>query len=112
MRKLLLLLLACAAPAFAAPFVESDPVDSGTSQCGVFLDANAKLVIPVNVNAAGQKTCKYDLATLATGSHTIAMTVIIPASANNTGGESLKSLPFTFIKQAAPAAPGNLGLTP
>lgn len=109
MRRLLLLcLIPCA---HAAPFVTSDPVDTGTTSCGVFMDAAPKVVVPVAI-VGGVKVCQYDLATLSSGSHTIQMTAIIAATATNTGGESAKSLPLAFIKQVAPAAPAGLGLSP
>lgn len=109
MKRLLVLLLIPAV--HAAPFVTSDPVDTGTTSCGVFMDANPKVTVPVTL-IAGVKVCQYDLATLSSGSHTIQMTAIIAATATNTGGESAKSLPLAFIKQVAPAAPAGLGLSP
>ena len=108
-RLLAVLLVPCAVQ--AAPFVTSDPVDTGTTSCGVFMDSNPKVTVPVAI-VGGVKVCQYDLATLSSGSHTIQMTAIIAATATNTGGESAKSLPLAFIKQVAPVAPAGLGLSP
>lgn len=113
MKRLLVFIgaLLFAAAVHAAPFVVSDPVDPATTHCGVFLNAAAKVTVPVTVTAT-VKTCQYDLANLASGSHTIAMTALVAKTATNTGAESAKSSPLAFSKPDAPAAPAGLGLSP
>lgn len=97
--------------ASAAPFVITDPVDPATTQCGVFLDAAAKQVIPVTVSGTS-KICKYDLATLASGSHTVQMTAITVNDPVWGSRESAKSTPLAFTKPDVPAPPASLGLSP
>lgn len=106
-RLLLLCLIPCAQ---AAPFVVSDPVDPATTQCGVFLNAAPKVTIPVTVTS-GVKTCKYDLATLASGTHSIRMTAITVNDPIWGSQESAQSLPLAFSKPGAPVAPGGLVLS-
>lgn len=95
----------------AAPFVVTDPVDPATTHCGVLLNVAPKLIVPVTT-AGGVKNCRYDLATLASGSHTITMTAIVEKTANNTGAESAPSSPLAFSKPGVPAVPAGLALSP
>jgi hypothetical protein len=44
MKRLFGVLLFCAIPAHAAPFVVSDPLAAGVTHCGVLLDAQPKRV--------------------------------------------------------------------
>lgn len=113
MKKILLALYAAllVGGAQAAPFVVSDPVDPATAQCGVLLDAAPKVIITVTV-AAGVKTCKYDLATLASGSHSIRMTAITLNDPVWGSQESAPSVPLAFSKPAVPAPPASLVLSP
>lgn len=113
MKKTLLALAAAvfAAAVTAAPFVVSDPVHPSTTHCGVTLNAAPKVIVPVNVTGT-VKTCQYDLANLASGSHSITMTAIVEKTATNTGAESAQSPPLAFSKPAAPAVPAGLALSP
>lgn len=110
-RPLIFLAAMFAATAFAAPFVVSNPVDPATTHCGVTLNATPKITVPVTVTGT-VKTCQYDLANLASGSHSITMTAIVEKTATNTGAESAQSPPLAFAKPAAPAVPGGLALSP
>ena len=111
MRKILLLVLTLLSPvALAAPFAVSDPLDPASTHCGVLLDAAAKVVIPVTPDAGGN-ICKFDLAGISNGSHTVRMTAI----ANDPvwgSQESAESLPLSFVRPGQPAAPGLLRLQP
>lgn len=110
MKRLLLLLLIPVA--HAAPFVVTDPVDPATTQCGVFLDAAPKVTIPVTVTA-GVKTCKYDLASIGIGMHTVQMTAITVNDPVWGTKESAKSSPpLSFSKPDVPVAPAGLVLAP
>lgn len=111
MKILLALCLLIAANATAAPFVVSDPVHPSTTHCGVTLNATPKITVPVTVTGT-VKNCQYDLANLASGSHSITMTAIVEKTATNTGAESAQSPPLAFSKPAAPAVPGGLALSP
>lgn len=100
--------------AVGAPFVVSDPLATGTSQCGVFLDAAAKITIPVfpaTAPAVGN-ICKFDVGSVSVGSHTIQMTAISVNDPVWGSQESGKSSPLVFVRPAAPAVPGGLQLTP
>jgi hypothetical protein len=110
MRLLLVALLAFSAPAFGAPFVVTDPVDPLTTHCGVFLDTNAKVTVPVAVEGTA-KICKFDLATIPNGSHVVKMTAI--GNDPIWGAlESPQSLPLAFVRPAAPAIPAGVRLAP
>ena len=109
--KKLLAILAFVPSAYAAPFVVSDPVDPATTQCGVFLNAAPKVTVPVTVTA-GVKTCKYDLATLASGTHTVKMTAITINDPVWGSQESAQSAPLAFSRPGVPVAPVGLGLSP
>lgn len=111
MRKILLVvLMGFSATALSAPFVVSDPVDPAATHCGVFMDAQAKVTVQVTPDVAG-KICKFDLAGIANGPHTVQMTAIINDPVWGVQ-ESPKSLPLTFARPAAPVAPVGQRLTP
>lgn len=113
MKRILLFftLLAVAVLARAAPFVVTDPVPAGVTQCGVFLDATAKTVTPV-VQSGTANVCKVDLAGLASGSHTIQITLITANDPIWGSQESAKSSPLAFSKPVSPAPPTGLVLSP
>lgn len=112
MKRLLAMLLFCSVPAFAAgPYVVSDPLAVGVTQCGVYLDAVPKVVIPVT-SLASSNICKYDLstATIAIGAHSITMTSMFsdPGSL-----ESPQAVPLAFVWPIRiPARPDGLRLQP
>ena len=110
MKKLFAVLLLCATSTFAAPFIVSDPLDPRATDCGVFLDSAAKVVIPVTPMPAGN-ICKFDVGGVSNGSHTIKMTAI----ANDPvwgSQESDESLPLVFARPGQPTIPGGLKLAP
>lgn len=93
------------------PYVVTDPVAVGVTQCGVYLDAMPKVVIPVT-SLASSNICQYDLstATIAIGAHSIMMTAMFsdPGSL-----ESPQSIPLAFAWPIRiPARPGGLRLQP
>lgn len=110
--KRLALFLLCS-PAFAGPFVVSDPVPATQVQpthCGVWLDAQPRAEIAVTSSANGP-FCKFDVGTVTTGSHTIKMTHVLkdPVWGNK---ESVQSGPLAFQNPASPAAPAGVSLSP
>lgn len=103
-------LLAFAGTAVAAPYVVTDPLMSHVTHCGVLVDAQPKVTIPVVVQGA-DKICRFDLAGLAAGSHTVKMTAIANDPVYGTK-ESAESLPLSFVVPVVPSAPANLRLVP
>lgn len=106
--------IALTSNAFAGPFVVSDPLASGTTSCGVFLDAAGKVtiaVVPATAPAVGN-ICKFDVSGVSTGSHTIQMTAIAVNDPVWGSQESAKSSPLVFVRPGTPAAPTGLLLTP
>jgi hypothetical protein len=101
----LLLCMVCFA-AGAAPFVVATVV-SGVSSCGVFLDAAAKVTV-----TATALQCKYDLAAVSVGAHTVTMTAISTTDPVWGTQESAQSAPLNFTRPALPAVPSGLTLTP
>ena len=112
MRRALLAVAMAAASTtvFSAPFVVSDPLDARATHCGILMDATPKQVIPVVADAGGN-ICKFDLAGLANGSHTVRATAIAidPIWGSQ---ESAESVPLVFVKPGLPANPGGLKLQP
>lgn len=103
-------LLAFPLPLLAAPFVSSDPTAQAVTHCGIVMDAAAKVVVPVFTDATG-KYCKFDIASVAVGSHTVKATFI---NQDPVWGalESALSAPFLFVRPAIPtAAPTGLGVS-
>ena len=110
MKKLLCVLLLAPSLALAAKAV-SDPVDQRVTHCGVLLDANAKVTVPVTITST-VKTCEYQLPdSMANGSHSIRMTAI---AIDPLWGqvESTQSAPLAFVRPAAPATPAGARLVP
>ena len=111
MRKILALVLTLmSTSALSAPFVVSDPLDPRATNCGILMDAAPKVVIPV-VAEAGGNICKFDLAGISNGSHTVKMTAI----ANDPiwgSQESVQSSPLSFVRPAGVSAPAGLELQP
>ena len=107
MKSLLALLaLFVALEGSAAPFLEADVV-AGVAQCGVFMDAAPKVLVP----AAALK-CRYDLAGLAAGPHSVTMTALSVADPIWGTQESGPSSPLAFSRPGAPASPSGLVLKP
>src|SRR5438552_405683 len=61
--------------ATAAPFIVSDPVVVGVSQCGAYIDSEPKVTSPV-IGTAGGNICRYDVAGVSAGAHSVTMTTI------------------------------------
>lgn len=112
MKRLLALLLLCWVPAaVGAPFVVSDILPAGVTQCGVFMDAAAKVTIPVTA-VTGGNICKHDVGAVTAGSHTVRMTAITINDPIWGSQESVQSAPLVFVRPAAPIAPAGLQLAP
>ena len=106
------LLLAGWVPVHGAPFLVSDPY-AGTpapTHCGIYVDAAAKIEVPVVKDASGIY-CKYDLSAVATGSHVVKATHIIKDALWGTL-ESGVSSPLAFARPASPTGPAGLALSP
>lgn len=105
-------LMVLAFVASAAPTVVSDSTTftPKPTHCGWYMDAAAKEVLPVTLDASGNPYCSRDMAGTANGSHTMKATFIIKDAAWG-DRESAQSPPFTFVVPAAPgAAPSALRL--
>jgi hypothetical protein len=113
LKRLLLIALFYWAPvqAQAAPFIVTDILAAGVSQCGVFMDAAPKVTIPVTA-VTGGNICKHDVGAVSPGAHSATMTAISVNDPIWGSQESPQSLPFTFTKPAVPAAPTGLKLAP
>lgn len=107
-------LFALSSLANANPFVISDPLSPGVTQCGVLLDTNPKVTIPVTavVTPAPANICKFDIRAVTPGSHTIKMTAITVSDPVFGSQESATSLPLVFVVPTAPIAPSGLQLAP
>lgn len=119
MKKLLfafsfLLLFSFSSKSFSAPFVVSDPLTAGVTQCGIYLDAAGKVAIPVTAvtTPVPGNICKFDVGSISVGSHTINMTAITVNDPVWGSQESAKSLPLVFVRPAIPVAPSGLQLIP
>lgn len=110
MKRLLALLMFVSTPALASPHVVTDPVAPGVTHCGVFLDSTAKVTIAVTA-VTGGNICKYNVAGVSAGAHTIRMTAIINDPLWGTQ-ESPQSAPLAFTKPGVPPTPAGLNLTP
>src|SRR5258706_8277685 len=100
--------------AVAAPFVVSDPLATGVTQCGVFLDAAPKVTVPVTAvtTPVAGNICKVDVGAVSTGNHTISLTAITVNDPVWGSQESPRSLPLAFTRPAVPTAPTGLILSP
>ncbi len=112
MKKLLLLFALLPLQVFAAPFVITDTLTPGVSQCGVFLDTSAKQVVPVTAvtTPATGNICKFDIGSVTPGSHTLKFSAISVNDPLWGSQESAPSIPFVFVRPGAPGIP--TGLTP
>lgn len=111
MKRLLALAVSgFAVSANAAPYVVTDPLMSHTTHCGVFVDTQPKVTIQVTVEGS-EKICKYDIAGLSGGNHTVRMTAIVNDPVFGVL-ESQQSLPLTFAVPVVPATPLNLRIIP
>lgn len=90
----------------AAPFVEATVV-SGVASCNVILDGGPK----VNVLATALK-CRYDVAAVAAGSHSVTMSAVTANDPIWGALESAQSAPLNFTRPAAATAPSGLALVP
>ena len=98
-----------AGPAEAAPFAASDPVAGGATaptHCGLYLDAAAKVEVPVQTDASGV-FCKFDMAAVSVGAHTVKATFIRNDPIWGTL-EGVQSAPLTFTRPGVPAIPAGL----
>ena len=115
MKRMLLLVLLVPSLAYSAPFVVSDPIptSAGVTECGVTVDAAAKVFIPIvavtPATVPPTVNCKVDTVPMLVGTHTIKLSHRAGAPWNV---ESADSAPFAFTKPAAPVVPAGLGLSP
>ena len=110
-RLLAVLALSISSTAYAAPFVVSDVLAAGVTQCGIYLDAVPKVVISVTA-VTGGNICKHDLAGITSGAHTVRFTAITVNDPIWGSQESAQSSPLSFSKPGLPAAPAGLALQP
>jgi len=96
----------------ATPFVVSDSTTQTVTHCGILLDSNAKVEVPVVTVTPTTAICKYDVGNVSVGQHTIKATFINvdPLWGRN---ESVQSAPFDFIRPGAGTitSPSGLGLS-
>jgi hypothetical protein len=111
MKRLFAILCLISLPVWAAPFVVSDILPAGVTQCGVYMDTVAKVTIPVTA-VTGGNICKHDISAISTGAHTVRMTAITVNDPIWGSQESVQSSPLSFVRPAAPAAPAGLQLAP
>jgi len=92
-----------------APYVVSDLLDSRADKCGVFLDAVPKVTVPVAlaVLPVVGNICKYSVAFVTVGVHSITMTAINSLD-TTVWGESAQSVPLSFTRPTAIGIPTNL----
>ncbi len=104
MKKLLILLFPLTVN--AAPFVVSDPTTQAVTHCGMTIDTAAKVDSPVET-VTGGKRCKYDLALISAGAHTIKATYV---NIDSTWGrsESVASVPLNVTRPGPVTAPAGL----
>ena len=110
MKKILGLVLLLAPILSYGANVVSDPTNQTVTHCGVTLDTNAKVDVPVET-VTGGKRCKFDANSVTAGTHVIKMTFI---NADSVWGrlESVDSAPLTFTRPANPSqTPGGLVIT-
>lgn len=96
-----------AAAASSGPYLVCDPYNLGTSNPTEFLmvmDGGAEVSIGIFTNTNGTVQVKYDLASIASGSHTVTL------KAKNDFETSGSSTPFTFVK-AIPSVPTGLAMS-
>lgn len=100
--------------ALAQPYIVTDPLQVGVTQCGVYLDAQPKVVIPVTIVVTGGQgsICKYSISTVTVGTHSIQLTSIAVNDPVWGSQESAKSVPFSFARPGTPGAPTGIVLTP
>lgn len=112
MRHLWLSALFVPAAVCSAPFIVSDSTTytPAPTSCGLFMDAAAKQVVPVALDANSKPYCKFDINTVSTGSHTVTATFIVDDPIWG-ARESAKSVPFVFTGPPAPSSPAALKLT-
>jgi hypothetical protein len=112
MKQLWLLIPFIPSAVTAAPFVASDPTAQipAPTACGIYLDAMEKEVIAVATDPTGKPYCRYDLAKVTAGAHTVAATYIVTDPQWGTR-ESAKSSPFSFTAPSVPLPPSSLKLT-
>jgi hypothetical protein len=113
MNKLYLLSLLLVTPVIsAAPFVVSSPSTQTVTHCTLLLDAAPGVDVPVASDTTG-KYCKFDMASLPTGDHTLTAKFvnIDPIWGRS---ESVTAVPLLFTRPAArlTTAPTGLLLAP
>lgn len=95
----------------AGPYCFTEPVPPGVTHCGVLIDDNPKLVIPVT-NTAGVLTCEADVAGVTSTTHTCRFTSIANNALWGNAESAPSTVPFSFSKPAPPPPPVVMGLKP
>ena len=96
------------AKAYGSPFLVCDPYPTGGSQPDQFslvIDGGSAMISPAEVMADGKTRLHYDLAGIATGTHSLS----VKAQISLWGLEST-AVPFSFTKPASAASPAAFGL--
>ena len=100
--------LMSAGSVMAAPFLYADPTTEAVEQYACSIDSGADVLTSPVTLANGSKQLKMDLAGMAAGSHVITC----KAKNNSWGIASAASSPFSAVKPAVMAAPGNIYIAP
>lgn len=98
----------------AAPFVISDVLAPGVTQCGVFVDSNAKRVIPVTpvlLPVAGN-ICQLDVFDFTVGTHSVTMTAIANDPVWGSQESPQSTPPLGVPRPAMPPVPSGLRMKP
>lgn len=121
MKNLLLAILLLAGNTFAqAPqkYLVTDPAPAGVTHCGVVLDTQAKVTVPVTAvtTAPAGNICQYNVTAFlngaAAGPHQITATwIAIDPKGIFPPAESAPSVPFALDRPGTPSSPGGLAIT-
>jgi hypothetical protein len=95
----------------SAAFVVSDSTAyvPAPTTCGWVLDSQPKVVLPVALDAANHPFCRYDLAAVVPGSHTVTTTFQVSDPVFGLL-ESAPSVALTFSVPSKPGVPLNMRL--
>ncbi len=104
------LIVLCAAPVSAAPFLEADLPDQTVTHCKMSIDG-AAFGPEVPVTATTPKLCRMDLQGIATGAHD-ARLVAVASDPIWGRRESAPSVPFAFTRPGVATPPGGIRLVP
>lgn len=107
MKTILALLALFALPAYAAPFLVTDPVDANADRCVLTMKGAAPQELPV-ITEAGQRICKVDVGPIfAVGPNDLTLSV-----KNALWGVASTAVPFAASKPGTVQPPSNIRLVP